>query len=149
MDDTLRDETDLEQVDYNAANADADANFFNPSGGTYGWYLRLRPNEKVTTAPIVVAKKVFFGTFEATDPGADEGMCHAGGVGRLYFVYYNNVNPVEDSRGEVFGSSMVVGTSSYTMGGTTYALANTPDLNVENKKMVQEPTHRVTNWRQE
>jgi len=148
-DDTTRDETDLHGVDLGDGNEDTETTFFNPSSNEFGWYLRLRPNEKVTTDGIIVAKKVQFATFEATPPGANQGKCSAGGQGRIYQVYYNNVNPVEDTRGQETEGGLIGGGAAFTVGDTTISWWT--HMDVTGTKLVANlhPIHRVTNWRQE
>jgi len=148
--DTQRDESDLQGVDYNASTTGDDTSYFDPANGLFGWYLRFRPNEKTTTDGIIVQERVVFATLEAVPPGTTgEGLCAAGGQGRIYQVYYTNVNPVNDTRDEETAGGLIGGGASFTVGETTISWWTHMDVGATSVTMGQRRFHRTTNWRQE
>ena len=65
----LRNDTNLQEVLYNAPAVDPSTNYFRPSDPSdpvFGWYLTLREGEKVSTDALVAAEKVVFPTFVRT-----------------------------------------------------------------------------------
>jgi hypothetical protein len=146
------------------------------TGENKGWYLSLRPDEKVNYQATVIASHVFFTTFEpgdgltATNPpdicgggepiGDDDDddddpgdgpICRASGLGRIYDVGLNcglgDYSEVND---------IVTGYSSYTIGNTTHvqftfsggAGRSGPPPGVE-ATFVNDIMSSTTNWRQE
>jgi hypothetical protein len=65
---TTRGESDLVPVNYDELDGDFDCedSALDPANGNYGWYLSLRPNEKVMFDATVVNGHVLFPTFDPT-----------------------------------------------------------------------------------
>ncbi len=128
-----------------------------PAAGRLGWFLRLRPNEKVSADATVAAGKVLFPTFEPLAAGGGGGSgCGERGRGRLYSVSYRNADPVGgggdgggDLRGQDLGRGLIVGGTAYTIGDTTVAEYTTWEGTMEERPVALFREHVVTNWRQE
>ena len=164
-----RNETNLQAVAYDDPPAAVDANYFNPNGNggvtpTFGWYLTLRPGEKVSTDAIVDGKTVVFPTFVRTvrlptdppDTDADGNViCQASGKGRIYKVDYLNANPIGDTRGTETDLGLITGLASAGGGGTsgngddTDYIATGQAAGFEVGSLPNSSGTRVTNWRQE
>jgi hypothetical protein len=114
----------------------------NPDNGDYGWYLSLRPHEKVVFDASVINGHVLFPTFDPT-PGVfathnapdecstgptptpaptgtptepvDEVMCKAAGLGRAYDLWFECGMGDYSENNDVY-----TGVEDYTIGGTTY-----------------------------
>jgi len=69
-DDEKRDATYLRAVQYTdldgSFSCGGDGSALNPDGGSYGWYLNLRPNEKVMWEAPVIDGNIVFPTFDST-----------------------------------------------------------------------------------
>ena len=174
-DTTTRYAGDLLPVDYTALDGSytCSTNALDPASGLYGWYLSLRPNEKVMSDAPVVDGHVIFTTFDPTpdvvathnapdecipDDGAttEEGdgstsadpevICSASGLGRYYDLWF------ECGLGDYSeNDSGFSGVETYTDGNTTYVKApstnpNDPD---EGDEFEHLGSHIVTNWRQD
>jgi Tfp pilus tip-associated adhesin PilY1 len=69
---------------------------------TFGWYLMLRPGEKVNNAPYLFNRGVYFTTYQPTGSCLVTGTstidsCESpSGVGRLYALDYMNGRPIVD-----------------------------------------------------
>ena len=140
-------------------------NLVDPANGKYGWYLVLRPNEKVNADAIVANQIVQFPTFEPTGVVATPGAtptpptggtpapvapnCHAVGTGRLYQVYFNNGDPTGGERGTDLGEGFISGGTDYTIGDETRSWWTTWENKGIETVLGTYRFHRVTNWRQD
>ena len=177
-DTTTRDKSHLEAINYDQLNGDfdctADDSPLDPSVGNYGWYLSLRPNEKVVFDATVINGHVLFPTFDPT-PGAfashnvpdecvpgsagtptptptpnlafggEEVICKAAGIGRSYDLWF------ECGLGD-YGENndIYTGIEDYTIGGTTYVTFTESSFTEgETEEFPNVTGHVVTNWRQD
>jgi len=177
-DTTTRGKTHLEAVNYDQLTGDFDCTAaespLDPSVGNYGWYLSLRPNEKVVFDATVINGHVLFPTFDPTPgefadhnvpdecvPGAagtptptptpnvafggEEVICKAAGIGRSYDLWF------ECGLGE-YGENndIYTGIEDYTIGGTTYVTFTESSFTEgETEEFPNVTGHVVTNWRQD
>jgi len=173
---TTRGKANLVAVDYDDLNGDFDceANALDPVNDRYGWYLNLRPNEKVVFDATVINGHVLFPTFDPTpglsaahnvpdecvpaDPGTptpsptpnvafgdEEVICKASGIGRSYDLWF------ECGLGE-YGENndIYTGIEAYTIGGTTYVTYTESSFSGGDTEEFPNVTgHVVTNWRQD
>jgi len=139
----------------------AGTSYLNPPT-TYGWYLHLRPNEKVNADAIVAGQKVLFNTFEPRPMEIDpnDPRCVAIGVGRLYEVFFSNANSLgedgqqnppgsPDPRDEDLEEGLIAGGTAYTIGDTTVAQFTTWEGQMVEREIALYREHVVTNWRQD
>ena len=142
--------------------------------GNYGWYLSLRPNEKVVFDASVINGHVLFPTFDPTPGefashnvpdecvptaggtptptatpnvafGGEEVICKAAGIGRSYDLWF------ECGLGE-YGENndIYTGIEDYTIGGTTYVTYTESQFTEgETEEFPNVTGHVVTNWRQD
>ena len=182
-DTTTRGKTHLVGMNYDELAGDFDCTAeespLDPSADHYGWYLSLRPNEKVVFEATVINGHVFFPTFDPT-PGAfadhktvdecipsgvggtptptatpnvafggEEVICQAAGIGRSYDLWY------ECGLGEYNeDNDIYTGSEDYTIGGTTYVTftESGEDGGIKGGDTIESPNftgHVVTNWRQD
>jgi hypothetical protein len=182
-DSTTRGKNDLVGMNFDEVAGDFECTEENspldPAGGNYGWYLSLRPNEKVVFEATVINGHVFFPTFDPTPGttashqtvdqcvpsgagttptpsptpnlafGEDEVICQAAGIGRSYDLWY------ECGMGEYNeDNDIYTGSEDYTIGGTTYVTftESGEDGGKKGGDTIESPNftgHVVTNWRQE
>jgi type IV pilus assembly protein PilY1 len=146
-----------------------------PSAGNFGWYLNLRPNEKVMYDATVINGHVLFPTFDptpnisashnvpdecvpastgstptpTTTPNVDltgnEVICNAAGLGRSYDLWF------ECGLGEYSeNDDIYTGVETYTIGGTTYVTFTESSFTEgETEEFPNVTGHVVTNWRQD
>jgi hypothetical protein len=140
-------EGSVAELDYNYVTTGSDGNdYIDPTSGAMGWYMKLRPSEKVNVDANVRSGTLTFVTFEPTVGGGTGGeiVCRAGGIGRVYIVDLDN--PI----GEVIEGDPVLGnttsdgddesTNTQTgEGGEVVGVQPTPHVR----------SHVVTNWRQD
>jgi hypothetical protein len=178
-DTTTRGKDSLVAVDYDDLTGDFDCTAedspLDPSIGNFGWYLNLRPNEKVMYDATVINGHVLFPTFDPTpneiadhnvpdecvpsgggptptpeetpnvDLTGNEVICNAAGLGRAYDLWF------ECGLGE-YGENddIYTGTESYTIGGTTYVTFTESSFTEgETEEFPNVTGHVVTNWRQD
>ena len=175
---TTRGRADLVAVNYDELNGDFDCTAtdspLDPAVGNYGWYLSLRPNEKVVFDASVINGHVLFPTFDPTPGefashnvpdecvptaggtptptatpnvafGGEEVICKAAGVGRSYDLWF------ECGLGE-YGENndIYTGIEDYTIGGTTYVTFTESSFTEgETEEFPNVTGHVVTNWRQD
>ena len=139
----------------------------------FGWYLNLRPHEKVVFEATVINGHVLFPTFDSTpgvmashntpdecipaggggtptpsptpDPVYGSTICNAAGLSRAYDLWF------ECGIGE-YGENddVYTGTEDYTIGGTSYVTFNeSHDTEGETTEFPNVTGHVVTNWRQD
>ncbi len=174
-DTTTRGATDLVAINYDELDGtfDCESSALNPAGGDYGWYLSLRPNEKVMFDATVVNGHVLFPTFDPTpdftpshnvpdecvvvdpdpdpdpepepDPEDAEVICTAAGNGRSYDMWF------ECGIGDyVENTDIYTGSEDYTIGGTTYVTFTESGVTPgETQEFPNVKGHVVTNWRQD
>jgi hypothetical protein len=182
-DSTTRGKIDLVGMNYDQVAGDfectAEDSPLDPSADNYGWYLSLRPNEKVVFEATVINGHVFFPTFDPTPGifaehqtvdqcvpagvggtptptatpnvafGGDEVICQAAGIGRSYDLWY------ECGLGEYNeDNDIYTGSEDYTIGGTTYVTftESGEDDGIKGGDTIESPNftgHVVTNWRQD
>jgi Tfp pilus tip-associated adhesin PilY1 len=177
-DDVTRGKADLEAVNYSDLTGDFDCTAsespLDPSVGNYGWYLSLRPNEKVVFDATVINGHILFPTFDPTPGefaahnvpdecipvspgtptptptpnvafGGEEVICKAAGIGRAYDLWFECGLGDYDENNDIY-----TGIEDYTIGGTTYVTFTTPPPDPDpTKEFVNVAGHVVTNWRQE
>ena len=137
-----------------------------PDAGHFGWYLTLRANEKVNFDAKVINGHVLFPTFDPTsgvvasrnppdlcgsgpppppEPGEEEFVCAASGIGRAYDLWY------ECGMGDYSEmNDVITGSEDYTIGGTTYVAWTTSGaIPPDTQEFPNVRGHIVTNWRQE
>jgi type IV pilus assembly protein PilY1 len=177
-DTTTRGKADLVAVNYDELDGDFDCEAadspLDPSAGNYGWYLSLRPNEKVVFDATVINGHVLFPTFDPTPGefashnvpdecvpasagtptptptpnvafGGEEIICKAAGIGRSYDLWF------ECGMGE-YGENndIYTGIEDYTIGGTTYVTFTESGFTEgETEEFPNVTGHVVTNWRQD
>ena len=177
-DTTTRGKDDLVAVNYDELDGDFDCEAsdspLDPSAGNFGWYLSLRPNEKVVFDATVINGHVLFPTFDpkpgefashnvpdecvpasAGTPtptptpnvafGGEEVICKAAGIGRSYDLWF------ECGMGE-YGENndIYTGIEDYTIGGTTYVtFTESAFTEGETEEFPNVTGHVVTNWRQD
>ena len=160
---TIDGEGDITDVCNEASGIDT---ALDPANGRFGWYLSLRPNEKVVFDAKVINGNVLFPTFDPTPdviathnppdlcgepppeppPGEElEAVCAASGLGRSYNLWYEcgmgDYSEVND---------VITGSEDYTIGGTTYVgWTGTTTTPPETEEFPNVRGHIVTNWRQE
>jgi len=145
-------------------------NALNPGAGYYGWYLTLRPNEKVMWEAPVIDGYIEFPTFDPTPgvvaqhnapdqcgedppPDGDDGggdaepevVCTTSGLGRTYKLWYQcGLGDYSETNTPISGSAV------YTEGSTTktYFPKIDPDEEPEEHEYEHPGNHTVTNWRQ-
>jgi hypothetical protein len=147
----------------------------NPDNGDYGWYLSLRPHEKVVFDATVINGHVLFPTFDPT-PGVfaahnapdecvsgsttptptptgtpstgieeSEIMCKADGLGRAYDLWFTCGMGDYSENNDVY-----TGVEDYTIGGTTYVTYTESHFTEgETEEFPNVTGHVVTNWRQD
>ena len=171
-DDVLRDASNLLPVSYTELDGSytCATNALDPANGRYGWYLALRPNEKVMWEAPVVAGYIVFPTFDPTpdvvaehnvpnqcggDPPPEEGeegggetpevVCTTAGLGRNYKLWYQcGLGDYTET------DTPSTGNEVYTEGNTTtvYTPKIDPDEPPEEEEFEHPGAHTVTNWRQ-
>jgi hypothetical protein len=175
-DTTTRGKADLVAVNYDELDGDFDCenSALDPANGKYGWYLSLRPNEKVVFDASVINGHVLFPTFDPkpgefashnvpdecipADPGTptpsptpnvafgdEEVICKAAGIGRAYDLWF------ECGLGD-YGENndIYTGIEDYTIGGTTYVTYTESQFTEgETEEFPNVTGHVVTNWRQD
>jgi Tfp pilus tip-associated adhesin PilY1 len=177
-DTNTRHKNDLVAVNYDELNGDFDCTAaespLDTSAGNYGWYLSLRPNEKVVFDASVINGHVLFPTFDPTPGefathnvpdecvpasagtptptptpnvafGDEEVICKAAGIGRSYDLWF------ECGMGE-YGENndIYTGIEDYTIGGTTYVTFTESGFTEgETEEFPNVTGHVVTNWRQD
>jgi hypothetical protein len=146
-------------------------NALDPAAGLYGWYLALRPNEKVMWESPVIAGYIVFPTFDPTpdvtaqhnapnqcggDPPPEEGgegggeepevVCTTSGLGRTYKLWYQcGLGDYTES------DNPIIGVETYTHGHTTtvhYPPEKPDDEKLPPDDFEAPENHIVTNWRQ-
>jgi hypothetical protein len=145
-----------------------------PANGKYGWYLALRPNEKVVFDASVVNGHVLFPTFDPTPgtfashnvpdecvpaggggtptptptpnlSGDDEVICKAAGLGRSYDLWFECGIGDYGENNDIY-----TGIEDYTIGGTTYVTYTESQFTEgETEEFPNVTGHVVTNWRQD
>ncbi len=168
-DDVTRDSSFLHPVSY----ADIDGDYtcateaLDPANGLYGWYLALRPNEKVMWESPVIDGYIIFPTFDPTPdvvpthnapdqcgseppPDGEEGgelpdvVCTTSGVGRNYKLWFQcglgDYTEKEDP-----ASGVEVDTHGNT---TTAYIGDSGGGDNEEYEEKHDDAHIVTNWRQ-
>ena len=170
-DDTTRDASYLLPVSY----ADLDGSItcatsaLNPTEGLYGWYLSLRPNEKVVWEAPVIDGYIEFPTFDPTngvvavhnvpdqcgsdpppeddegDDGEPEVVCTSSGLGRVYKLWFKcGLGDYTETNTPIMGGTVTTdGTTT-----TTYYPTINPDEEPEQHDYDHPGNHVVTNWRQ-
>ncbi len=177
-DTTTRGIADLVAVNYDELDGDFDCEAsdspLDTSAGNFGWYLSLRPNEKVVFDATVINGHVLFPTFDPTPGefashnvpdecvpasagtptptptpnvafGGEEVICKAAGIGRSYDLWF------ECGMGE-YGENndIYTGIEDYTIGGTTYVtFTESAFTEGETEEFPNVTGHVVTNWRQD
>jgi hypothetical protein len=174
-DDTTRDASYLTAVDYTELDGTftcSDGSALDPENTeadaqSFGWYLTLRPNEKVMWEAPVIDGYIEFPTFDSTegvvathnapnqcgdsppeDDGGDdapEAVCATSGIGRVYKLWYQcGMGDYTETNTPVSGGAV------YTQGNTTKTYYPTidPDEEPEEHEYEHPPNHVVTNWRQ-
>jgi type IV pilus assembly protein PilY1 len=176
-DTTTRGKSNLVAVDYDDLDGDFDCetSALDPGNGNFGWYLSLRPNEKVTFDATVINGHVLFPTFDpspnivathnapdecvptvsgtptptptpsALDDDGIEVICKAAGIGRSYDLWF------ECGLGD-YGENndLYTGIEDYTIGGTTYVtFTESAFTEGETEEFPNVTGHVVTNWRQD
>ena len=185
-DTTTRGKDDLVAVDYDELGISVDQvdedlctedSPLNPSAGNFGWYLNLRPNEKVVFDATVISGHVLFPTF---DPTPNEFASHnvpaecvpSGGGGAP------TPTPVATPNVDLTGNEVIcnaaglgraydlwfacglgdygenddiyTGLETYTIGGTTYVTFTESSFTEgETEEFPNVTGHVVTNWRQD
>lgn len=172
-DDVLRDAGDLvgESYDQLDGSYDCTDSALRPNDGFYGWYLSLRPNEKVMYRANVVNGYVLFPTFDPTegatashnvpdqcggsgpsptptpDPGGsgDPLICKASGLGRTYKLWFQcGLGDYTES------NDFYTGSEEYNIDGTTYVSFTDSHVTPgETEEFPNVAGHIVTNWRQD
>ena len=175
-DDVTRDASNLTHVDYTELNSTftcTEGSALDPDNPeadaqSFGWYLSLRPNEKVMWEAPVIDGYIVFPTFDPTpnvvathnppnqcvsestpeDDGDGEepaNICTASGVGRTYKLWFKcGMGDYTES------NNPITGVTTWTEGNTTKAFFPTIDPNEEVREDEWEHpgSHVVTNWRQ-
>jgi hypothetical protein len=147
----------------------------NPGNNDYGWYLSLRPHEKVVFDATVVNGHVLFPTFDPTpgvfathntpdecvststtptptptgtpSTGIEETpiMCKAAGLGRSYDLWFTCGMGDYSENNDIY-----TGVEDYTIGGTTYVTYTESHFTEgETEEFPNVTGHVVTNWRQD
>jgi hypothetical protein len=173
-DGVTRDKTDLVGIttDDITGTYECDSALTPDAGGSdakFGWYLALRPHEKVVFDASVINGHVLFPTFDPT-PGVlaehntplecgttdtptpvptgssvETTICNAAGLSRSYDLWF------ECGLGE-YGENddVYTGVEDYTIGGTTYVtFTESHDTAGETEEFPNVTGHVVTNWRQD
>jgi hypothetical protein len=171
-----RNKNDLVAINYDELDGDFDCenSALDPANGNYGWYLSLRPNEKVVYDATVINGHVLFPTFDPTPnvfathnvpdeciPSAggptptptptpnlalgEEIICKAAGIGRAYDLWF------ECGLGDYSeNDDIYTGVEDYTIGGTTYVtFTESKATEGETEEFPNVTGHVVTNWRQD
>ena len=178
-DTTTRGKDNLVAIDIDDLTGDFDCTAedspLDPSVGNFGWYLNLRPNEKVMYEATVINGHVLFPTFDPTpnevashnvpdecvpsggggtptptatpnvDLTGNEVVCNAAGLGRSYDLWF------ECGLGD-YGENddIYTGIEDYTIGGTTYVTFTESSFTEgETEEFPNVTGHVVTNWRQD
>jgi hypothetical protein len=161
---------DLVAVDYSqltgSFDCEADTAFKPPK---YGWYLSLRPTEKVVFDASVINGWVQFPTFDPTATEAVHNVpdqcgavdnpldgvdltnaCYATGLGRTYKLWYQcGLGDYTDH------TDIITGSEDYTIGDNVYTSFTASDTGEggEGTTFTEttpvQRTHTTTNWRQE
>jgi hypothetical protein len=175
-DDVTRGKNDLVAVNYDELDGteqcDGKDSALNPDNGDYGWYLSLRPNEKVVFDASVINGHVLFPTFDPTpgvfathnapdecepggggtpsptetpDPSFGPALCKADGLGRAYDLWFTCGIGDYSENNDVY-----TGVEDYTIGGTTYVTYTESHFTEgETEEFPNVTGHVVTNWRQD
>jgi hypothetical protein len=176
-DDTTRGRDDLVAVDYTDVDGTVNQcagqdSALEPENGKFGWYLNLRPNEKVVFDASVINGHVLFPTFDPTpgvfaehnapdecatasatpeptntpDPaGGPPALCAAAGLGRAYDLWFECGLGDYSENNDVY-----TGVEDYTIGGTTYVTYTESHITGgETEEFPNVTGHVVTNWRQD
>jgi hypothetical protein len=176
-DDVTRGKSNLVAINYDELDGtfDCENSALDPTNGNYGWYLSLRPHEKVVFDASVINGHVLFPTFDPK-PGVfaehnavpdecatggptptptptgtpvagspDEIMCKAAGLGRAYDLWFECGQGDYDENNDVY-----TGVEDYTIGGTTYVTYTESHFTEGDTEEFPNVTgHVVTNWRQD
>jgi hypothetical protein len=177
-DDVTRGKTHLVAVNYDELDGteqcDGKDSALNPDNDDYGWYLSLRPHEKVVFDASVINGHVLFPTFDPTPdvlathnaplpcptapdtptpaatgtpaPGEDlDVLCDAAGLGRAYDLWFTCGIGDYSENNDVY-----TGVEDYTIGGTTYVTYTESHFTEgETEEFPHVTGHVVTNWRQD
>jgi hypothetical protein len=176
-DDVTRGKNDLVAVNYDELDGtnqcEGRDTALNPDNGDYGWYLSLRPHEKVVFDASVINGHVLFPTFDpkpgvfaahnapdecgaaatptpgptGTPTGIEEEeiMCKAAGLGRAYDLWFTCGMGDYSENNDVY-----TGVEDYTIGGTTYVTYTESHFTEgETEEFPNVTGHVVTNWRQD
>jgi hypothetical protein len=173
-DSTTRGKNDLVAINYDELDGsfDCENSALDPANGNYGWYLSLRPNEKVVFDATVINGHVLFPTFDpkpgvfaahnvpdecvpsaggtpsptaTPDPSLGPALCKAAGIGRAYDLWF------ECGLGDYSeNDDLYTGLEDYTIGGTTYVTYTESHITEgETEEFPNVTGHVVTNWRQD
>ncbi len=168
-DGVTRDSSVLHPVSYTDIDGDytCGTEALDPANGLYGWYLALRPNEKVMSEAPVIDGYIIFPTYDPTPdvvpghnvpeqcgsepPEEEEGggetpevVCTTSGVGRSYNLWFQcglgDYTETDDP-----ASGVTVDTQGNT---TTAHVTPTKPEKPEEFPYEHPGAHIVTNWRQ-
>jgi hypothetical protein len=164
----------MDDVDGTIVQCEGEDSALDPANGKYGWYLALRPNEKVVFDASVVNGHVLFPTFDPTPgtfashnvpdecvpasgggtpiptptpnlSGDDEVICKAAGLGRSYDLWFECGIGDYGENNDIY-----TGIEDYTIGGTTYVTYTESQFTEgETEEFPNVTGHVVTNWRQD
>jgi hypothetical protein len=177
---TTRGETDLVPVNFDELDGDFDCenSALDPANGYFGWYLSLRPNEKVMFDATVVNGHVLFPTFDptpntfATHNPPDECIPAVTPTDTPVTTPTPTATPIPGAEDVICSAAgigrsynlwfecglgdygenddLYTGIEDYTIGGTTYVTFTESEFTEgETEEFPNVTGHVVTNWRQE